>query len=301
MIMNDLFLINQMPIKLLGPHFLHGFYPHHVKTILTDNCNSKCSFCNAKAINSLNRDMPFDDFRALLSNLKSLGTKAISFEGGGEPTVYPYFLKAALAVYRENIDLGLITNGKRLENVSSVLPFFTWCRISFSDEYKNIDDTFSVLHNLLKYCCNTDFSFNFVDLNIDTDAFHKAEEFVINHPEMLGMRVTGEQYSKIRNTKKSNCNRIYITESRFIMDQELRDGDRKCLLGLIRPLITPDLSVFPCCAIIEDGGTFKSYGENILTVTQKQMKYNCDEILCPFNQTRLILNEYKNVRHPNFI
>jgi len=70
---------------------------------------------------------------------------------------------------------------------------------------------------------------------------------------------------------------------------------------LIRPQFTPNSSVFPCCAITEDGGTFKSYGENILTIIENQMEYNCDEELCPFNQTRIMLNEYKKVRHPNFI
>jgi radical SAM protein with 4Fe4S-binding SPASM domain len=104
--------------------------PIFMELNLTDKCNLQCSWCisdNRGASNTLNAD-------ALLKFNKEfyeMGGKAVTFSGGGEPTLHRSFIRLAKETKKIGLDLGLMTNGlfnKRLIGV--IDDCFKWIRVS---------------------------------------------------------------------------------------------------------------------------------------------------------------------------
>lgn len=128
--------------------------PIYIRIKPTNFCNHHCSYCtygsgntehktsNRDAIN--NADMiPHDKMMEILGDIARMGTRAITFSGGGEPLTYPYLLEAVEMVKKNNIDLSLISNGQLLENeIAEAFYDAKWVRISFdspnASEYAKI-------------------------------------------------------------------------------------------------------------------------------------------------------------------
>ena len=99
----------------------------------------------------------------LFEDLSKGGTKGVVFEGGGEPTLHPDFGKLVESAKKNNLAVGLITNGTvRLDEAD--LKKFEWIRVSLdasnAEEYVNLKgvDCFErVLSNIAQYAqhCGT--------------------------------------------------------------------------------------------------------------------------------------------------
>jgi MoaA/NifB/PqqE/SkfB family radical SAM enzyme len=69
----------------------------------------------------------------LFEDLVAGGTKGVTIEGGGEPTLAPFFAKATQTAVDLGLKVGLITNGLKLFNRSQPPSFyrlFQWIRVS---------------------------------------------------------------------------------------------------------------------------------------------------------------------------
>lgn len=96
--------------KLYQYLFQRDCYPIMMEINLTNKCNLSCSWC----INSNFRGTETLDFDALakfLKESKELGLKAITFSGGGDPTLYQRFIDAVKLASYLGFDIGLMTNG----------------------------------------------------------------------------------------------------------------------------------------------------------------------------------------------
>jgi radical SAM protein with 4Fe4S-binding SPASM domain len=97
----------------------------------------------------------------LFKSLKDGGTRGITIEGGGEPTIHPDFDE--IVEYARNLGLacGLITNGTR-DIKPEVLHQFEWIRVSLDastrDEFKKLkgrdcfEEVMSHILSYAKYC-----------------------------------------------------------------------------------------------------------------------------------------------------
>lgn len=106
-------------------------------------CNHSCPFCISghihlskyKGTEFFNRQMMSKEFlMKLVKDLSKTDIKAISFTGGGEPTMNPH-LKEAIKYLKanSNIDLGMFSNGtmlKRFNLFETITDCLTWIRIS---------------------------------------------------------------------------------------------------------------------------------------------------------------------------
>ena len=65
---------------------------------------------------------------------KKLGTKAISFTGGGEPTIHKDYLELIKFTNEIGFDVGTITNGSAIteRNVDTIIENLQWIRISMA-------------------------------------------------------------------------------------------------------------------------------------------------------------------------
>lgn len=117
--------------------------PVYIRIKPTNRCNHNCSYCHYK-----NAYLDLDDFNPMdeipkskmietIDSMKNLGTKAITFSGGGEPLLYPYIEEAMERILGAGIDLSAITNGSRLNGRrAELLAKGKWVRISI----ESIDD-----------------------------------------------------------------------------------------------------------------------------------------------------------------
>jgi organic radical activating enzyme len=90
-------------------------------------CNADCAWCfyrNKQTGNILQTEI----LLRFINEAKELGTKAITWTGGGEPTLHPDF-KAI--VKNVNITQGLITNGLIIPSYDPSV--FSWIRVSKTD------------------------------------------------------------------------------------------------------------------------------------------------------------------------
>lgn len=109
------------------------FSPISINLDLTTSCNYACSHCIDMDI--LNTGIKFD-YQKLVSGLENLikkGLKSIIIIGGGEPTVSPYFCNIVEYCKKNNLEVGIVSNGSRPETIKKVLPLLDrkdWIRYS---------------------------------------------------------------------------------------------------------------------------------------------------------------------------
>ncbi|MDR2441960.1 MAG: radical SAM protein [Deltaproteobacteria bacterium] len=154
---------------LLFPHKLTGLfsnltgadqtYPISVELSLTSRCNLSCNFCSDLILRQNCPDnLEISRLKDLFIDLAHGGTRGVTIEGGGEPTISPLFKQAVLTAKAQKLSVGLITNGAELFKGSISKQFysnFQWIRISLdasnAQQYKLIkgSDRFqAVLDNL---------------------------------------------------------------------------------------------------------------------------------------------------------
>ena len=113
---------------------------------LTNRCNNKCYYCIAERLKD-GKEMSESSAENAIKFFKEIGGKAITFSGGGEPTVSPHFSKSIRFAKSCGLDVGVISNGVNVkgEIADDILDVATWCRISFdsndSEVYHRIRGT----------------------------------------------------------------------------------------------------------------------------------------------------------------
>ena len=120
--------------------FLKGekVYPINIEISLSHTCNAHCSWCFytnthvAKKEGMMDKDILFQ----LVQDLSELGIKAISWTGGGEPTLHPDFSEVVDLTDSLGIKQGLFTNA--LLKAEYDPAKFEWIRISNTDKDWNI-------------------------------------------------------------------------------------------------------------------------------------------------------------------
>jgi len=129
-------------------------WPIFIEINLTDKCNLSCSWCISG--NRLNNTINTNQLMKFLKNFKEHGGKAVTFSGGGEPTLHPDFYE--IVVYTKNLgfDLGLMTNGTFAKRYINLIgDNFKWVRFSLDTvnhekykEWKGINAVSRVLNNM---------------------------------------------------------------------------------------------------------------------------------------------------------
>lgn len=112
---------------------LHGqdIAPVQIELSLTMACNEQCKWCvdlpwRAQFYGAWDPDL----LLKRLQEFYDLGTRSITVEGGGEPTVYRQFERVIREAKQIGFHLGLITNGINMGRFAHLTPLFDWVRIS---------------------------------------------------------------------------------------------------------------------------------------------------------------------------
>ncbi|MGH7264788.1 MAG: radical SAM protein [Candidatus Rokuibacteriota bacterium] len=109
--------------------------PVNVEIDLTNACNHRCTFCQwGSYIQSNRATLPETLVRRTLGELRALGTRAITWTGGGEPTLHKGFFALLDHGHGLGLDNGLITNGSRVDGArdDQLLTQLVWLRVSMA-------------------------------------------------------------------------------------------------------------------------------------------------------------------------
>jgi radical SAM protein with 4Fe4S-binding SPASM domain len=109
--------------------------PRHTTPITLDvdpttSCNSRCPNCTFPDTSRM--FLNFDLYRRTVEEASRMGVKAITFTGGGEPTLHPRFMEMVETAKAYGLEVGLITNGLAFspEIAERALPMLKWVRFS---------------------------------------------------------------------------------------------------------------------------------------------------------------------------
>lgn len=124
--------------------------PLYVRIKPTNRCNHACRFCTYSDGTKREKDvagehlvtgmhtamserdvMPLAKGLQLLADLAAIGTKAVTFSGGGEPLYHPEIEGLLGTTLRHGLDLSIITNGQLLSgHRAALLLHAKWVRVS---------------------------------------------------------------------------------------------------------------------------------------------------------------------------
>lgn len=113
--------------------------PVHVRIKPINLCNHNCWYCAYRADNlQLGEDMKPDDriptnkLLEIADDLVSMGVRAVTFSGGGEPLLYKELPAVVRRLAEGNIRVATLTNGSNLKGAmaDAFAEYGTWVRVS---------------------------------------------------------------------------------------------------------------------------------------------------------------------------
>lgn len=219
--------------------------PIMVHFIPTHRCQLDCVHCCFKNRKDKKADMPFDWFVEALSNFSLLGTQALEFTGGGEPTLWPVINRAMAYAKHLGFHMGIITNGLNGGGITH-WEWFDWVRVSLNTlDYRDDID--------LSYLNNIPISFCYIWNTYSLRSIGKVVEFSNKHK--IVCRVAPDcivptwqiksQINAIRQVLSQFENNEYVFLSDFNIDFDASVAKR-CRIHMIKPCLYLDGWVYAC-------------------------------------------------------
>jgi len=91
------------------------YYPYHLSVGLTNRCNHRCRWCYAEYNRGTDLDIDVDVLMRALDDAVAWGLKAVTMIGEGESPLHAEFVRAVRDMVDRGLDIGLFTNGSRLD------------------------------------------------------------------------------------------------------------------------------------------------------------------------------------------
>jgi len=236
-------------------------FPITIEVDLTNRCNHRCSFCNYAEHIGIEADKPSlhtEKIKETLKEAKRLGTKGISFTGGGESTIHPGYLEIIEYANKIGLDIGTITNGSTIteRNVEKFLENLQWIRFSMAggdrESYKKVQgvDQFDLIMKNIKLLSDKkqelsqQMNIGIITLvtpdNIDTleEFANKIKDLNINYYQLAPDEFTTDK-GEFWNSKSSqqifknikdilSTNGINLLTTTFMKSQEDLDYPQTC-------------------------------------------------------------------------
>ena len=117
------------PEKVLMPEMA----PISINLDPTSACNFRCDHCVDEEILNTGKQYHFGKLQESLDLMHERGLQSVIIIGGGEPTLYKQFGNLVTFLKEREIQIGIVSNGTRLEKVLEVAQHFTegdWLRLS---------------------------------------------------------------------------------------------------------------------------------------------------------------------------
>lgn len=120
------------PEHVRGTFDGRAMYPVHINVDTTNYCNHRCLWCSGfEGQQKRANDADLDILLPALQTAKSLGLKAVTHIGSGDPTMHKQFLSMSSRIAKMELDQGMFTHGMYPNDWSpELIKSFTWIRFS---------------------------------------------------------------------------------------------------------------------------------------------------------------------------
>lgn len=96
----------------------------------TNECNLSCKWCISENARG-KEEIEIGALERYFNDFYEIGGKAITFSGGGEPTIYKHFKRAVMSAKEAGLELGLMTDGIYPKRYTLLIgENFQWIRFS---------------------------------------------------------------------------------------------------------------------------------------------------------------------------
>jgi len=257
---------NSIPWKLIraGNIFPSGkIKPLHIRLYPTNRCNASCGWC-CYSDRDKSLELGISEIKKIIKYFSKLGTKAITFSGGGEPTLHPNIKDMLEYAKKKKIECGIVTNGllwgKENVNLDFANKVLTWARISVIETIGSYDVDRIV--NFANNLDEVDVGISFVvPKGVNIPLAKKICEIAsitdnIKHVKFI-------QDSFVLNDKSmqlviDECSNL--TEKAFFIWRDVPSkGHKDCRVSLLKPVVDAAGYVYPCCDVQHSGSTDVRY------------------------------------------
>lgn len=219
--------------------------PIMIHAIPTHRCQLNCVHCCFKNRKDKTADMSLEWFMEGMKQFRQLGTKAIEFTGGGDPTLWPPINEAMGYLRRLGFRMGIITNNLAADKIEH-WEWFDWVRVSLNtlDYRDNIE---------LDYLKNTYTSFCYIWNEHSVKNINRVIKFANDHKTIcrvapdciVPLHKIQEQMDVIRGVlNHGHPENEYVFLSDFNIDLKRRNHD--CRIHMIKPCFYLDGWVYSC-------------------------------------------------------
>ncbi len=226
----------------------------HLHLCPTNRCDLSCSFC-AYRDRDLSAELPYDKIVEALECAYSLGCRAVTISGGGEPLLHPRIADVVAVCTQLGIGVGIVTNGLRIAQLPTGVA---WCRVSLSPE-RNLDETLLELADVVTSRPDVGWGFNYVlsvnALPLPTPSLNTllqdvsqlvtfAREYNFTH-----VKIASDVYDS--SPLLMNAVRRIPRDDRVVFWSrgDGTPGAKQCWVSLMRPVLAADGRILPCCAV----------------------------------------------------
>jgi wyosine [tRNA(Phe)-imidazoG37] synthetase (radical SAM superfamily) len=183
--------------------------PLSVNLDVTTACNYRCDHCVDMDILNTGIRYEHEQLKNSLTTLIDRGLRSVIIIGGGEPTVYPGFADIVKHLKARDIQIGVVTNGSRMDRIAEVANDLTkgdWVRLSLDS---GDNDTFRAMHKpvskkvTLDWICsqipdikkiNPDFQIGYSFIVVWKDCEANDTEIIDNTDEIIEAAQRARQY-----------------------------------------------------------------------------------------------------------
>ena len=239
------------PAKILTANIIRDKHivPYHIQVCPTNRCNLKCDFCSC-ADRDKETEMPFDEMKEMLGMFSDRGTKAMTITGGGEPLLYPQINEMIDIANNLNIKSGMVTNGIEIPRLTT--NKLVWLRLSFSDSRKAGDMFVENLEKARELLADTTWSLSYVVTRKPDFEKLAWALWLAKHLNFTYIRLVSDLLDvdavppmvEIRSALKG------VPGEELVIYQDRKEhtpGRERCLISLLKPVISAHGNIYPCC------------------------------------------------------
>ncbi len=218
--------------------------PIMVHVIPTHRCHLDCVHCCFKNKSDKTAELDIDKFTGAMLHFRSLGTRAIEFTGGGDPTLWTHIKEAMNLLYGADMLMGIITNGLGGDKINK-WHLFDWVRVSLNTlEYRDTLD--------LSYLKDVHTTLCYIWHDASAKHLEKIVDFANDHQLVCRLapdciRPVGEiekLLTEMRRCLSKFKNNKYVFLSDFNVHLARHSND--CFIHMIKPCLYLDGYLYAC-------------------------------------------------------
>jgi organic radical activating enzyme/intein/homing endonuclease len=271
-------IANPKVLKMLKDRRLK---PVHIQIYPTNRCNLKCSFCSCA-----DRDKQVELYPGKIKEFYNTfkdSIQATTISGGGEPLIYSALNELLQFLTSDGKKAGLVTNGLLMNRYTySDLSPLTWCRISLSNS-SGINGVSEIIKPYLENL-KIDWAFSFVCSKDLVGDYHVIKQFYNQFEKYIThFRIVDDILNPSGNIYALKD--LLSDKTKIIYQERAKSGHgaTKCYLAMLKPVLTANGEIQPCCIHEDDTVLINQDGQiinkKIKNVNIGEYVYNKGKIL----------------------